>query len=283
MKEYKIGFIGFGNMGSALATAISKSDAVSEISVYDISSVRALGASVLTGGKSVQAEIAADAVENADFLFLGVKPKDVYSVIFEIAPALAKNPKCTIVSMAAGVSIATIEEYYGMAMNTLGLLEDCLKSGTNPIIRIMPNTPVGICEGVVGFATDADSGVKQAFLTVMEKCGLVKEIMESEMNALTAVSGCGPAFVYSFIEGMIAGGIASGLSERDALLLTTNTLVGAAKMVELTGIEPSELRNRVCSPGGATIEGVKVLEESDLFTTVKNAVIASYEKTKKLG
>jgi pyrroline-5-carboxylate reductase len=266
-------------MGSALVTAVSKSESVSEVSLYDINSFLANSATVCADGKGKVAEAAADTAEGADFLFIGVKPKDVYSLISEIAPALSKNPGCAIVSMAAGVSISAIAESYANAVKASGLHETAI----NPIIRIMPNTPVGICEGVIGFATDADEAVKNAFLAITARCGFVKEINESEMNALTAVSGCGPAFVYSFIEGMIAGGVASGLSERDSILLTTATLTGAAKMVELTGIDPAELRRRVCSPGGATIEGVKLLEDANFSGTVKNAVIAAYEKTKKLG
>ena len=277
--KYSVGFIGCGNMGGALAMAVSRSDAAAEVKLYDLNNLLASGLRITTEGKGSVVSSASETVKNSDFVFIGVKPNTVNAVLDEIAPALIENPSCALVSMAAGISISAIKDGIAASLKK----SECKNSFENPIIRIMPNTPVTLGEGVIGFASETCKKVKEAFMAIMEKAGYTKEVSEENIDAVTALSGCGPAFVYSFIEALASAGEDCGLNPHDALMLAAKTLGGAAKMVELTGIAPSELRRRVCSPGGATIEGVKVLENEDFSKTVKNAVAASFEKTKKLG
>ena len=282
-KKYRVGFIGCGNMGSALAAAISRADAVSDVILYDINSFLAEGIMIVTSGKGSVVNSASDVIKESDFVFLGVKPNIVESVLDEIAPALIENKDCVIVSMAAGINLFALTEGYAKALEKMGLLENSMKSGLNPIIRIMPNTPVTLGEGVVAFSTDANETIKTAFKTIMEKTGFILEVKEENIDAVTALSGCGPAFVYSFIEALAEAGEKCGLDANDSKMLAVKTVEGAAKMVELIAMTPAELRRRVCSPGGATIEGVKVLEENEFGKTVNNAVLASFEKTKILA
>jgi pyrroline-5-carboxylate reductase len=172
--------------------------------------------------------------------------------------------------MAAGVTLEKLLGYFG---------ED------KKIIRIMPNTPVKVGEGVIAWCP-SDRVTKEDeenFLSVSSPCGFVDKLPESLIDAECAVAGCGPAFVYMFIEALADGGVMSGLPRDKAMLYAAETLIGAAEMVKQTGRHPGALKDAVCSPGGSTIEGVKALEDGKLRGTVSGAVVASYEKTLKLG
>ena len=258
----KIGFIGCGNMGGALARAAAKcKDA--EVLLYDKDTEKAEKLAECIGASAVTLE----RVCQAKLVFLGVKPNLIASVAGEVRDLLAVSG-ATVVSMAAGVSIAKLEES----------LSDL------PIIRIMPNTPAQIgCGMILYSANTRGSGTLPLFLEAMAAAGRLDAIEERLIDAASAISGCGPAFVYMFIEALADGGVMCGLPRDKAMLYAAETLVGAAEMVKETGIHPGELKDAVCSPGGSTIEGVKALEDGKLRGTVSGAVMASYEKTLKLG
>lgn len=262
----KIGFIGAGNMGSALARAVSKSGA-SEILILDKDTQKAREAARELSASAVT-DIC-ELVRASDAVFLAVKPNVIESVIEEIKQTLKEKSTALLISMAAGVSLERLKGYVGLEY---------------PIIRIMPSTPVAVGSGVIAYAKSESVTKKQEelFLNVLKNAGTLDEIDEQLLDAETALAGCGPAFAYMFIDALKDAGVKCGLSEEKALLYAARTVEGAAKMV-LLGIDtPSELTRKVCSPGGSTIEGVKVLEDKDLYGTVNSAVNASFEKTKKL-
>lgn len=260
----KIGFIGAGNMGSALAVAAKKSG--SEVFIYDkdVSKAKALadtiGATFLSN-----TEIA----EKCDFVFLAVKPNVIPFAMAEISSAFSKNKNGVLVSMAAGVAINAIAD----------------EDRDLKIIRIMPNTPAAVGEGLILWCRSkaVSDEALEAFLEVMAPAGTLMEIDETKIDAASAISGCGPAFVYMFIEALADGGVECGLPRDVAQKLAAVTLRGASKMVIESGKHPGELKDAVCSPGGSTIEGVAALEKGSFRAVASSAVRAAYIKTLKLG
>ncbi len=260
----KIGFIGTGNMGGALASAVSKSG--SEVYLYDKDSVKA---------DSLAREISADSVcaetliNECEFIFIGVKPQFLPALSAEIKPLLEKKSgEFTLVSMAAGVSLKSLNELFGSV----------------PTVRIMPNTPASVGKGVILYCTDGvDSSNENAFKEFMAPCGTVDRIEERLIDAASAVSGCGPAFAYMFIDALADGAVECGLPRDKALDYAASTLEGAAALLKASGRHPAELKDAVCSPAGSTIEGVRALEEGSFRAACINAVKASYERTRELG
>ncbi len=261
----KIGFIGCGNMGGALARAVSKV-LTTEIYIYDYNEKKS---SALAEEISAKVSSSSEIAKCCDFIFLGVKPNVTASVLEEIKPALAENSQGILVSMAAGVTL-----------DKLGAVSDGF-----PTIRIMPNTPVAVGAGMISFCKNAavSENACRNFLKILSKAGRLLETEERLIDAATAVAGCGPAFVYMFAEALADGGVQCGLPRDEALLLAAETLKGAAEMILGTDKHPEELKDDVCSPGGSTIEGVHALECGSFRADVSGAVIAAYNKTKKLG
>ena len=263
----KIGFIGCGNMGSALASAAIKAVGCKDIYVSDFLPEKAQEFCDATGANvSANEEIA----KECDYIFLGVKPQVMDKTIDGINHILKNRADdFTVVTMAAGLSIDAIEKMIGAHV---------------PVIRIMPNTPCRVGEGVVLYSTnDRISALKtEAFEKILSKCGTVDRIPENLIDAASAVSGCGPAFVYLFIEALADGGVLCGLPRNKALIYAAQTVKGAAEMVLETGAHPGALKDAVCSPGGTTIEGVKALEDGGFRANAMEAVAAAYEKTLKL-
>ncbi len=265
--NYQFGFIGCGNMGGALAQAVAKSVRPSEIVLCDanIDRVAALAESLGCGVTTTQ-EVAA----SAKFIFLGVKPQGFEGLFAEIAPALkARKDRFVLISMAAGVSVSAVEKMCGM---------------NAPVIRIMPNTPVSVGEGMILYtANDAvTEDDLNTFLHALSKAGKLDEIAEDKIDAASALSGCGPAFVYLFAEALADGAVECGLARDKANLYAAQTLLGAATLLLESGKHPGELKDAVCSPGGTTIAGVHALEEGSFRSASMNAVTAAYKKTLKL-
>lgn len=257
----KVGFIGAGNMGGAIARS-AYSTGLCEIYVCDKDEAKAKALASDVCGKLCTAQWA---VNECELVFLATKPNILPFVREEIS-----DIKCTLVSMAAGVNLKRLSELFG---------------DKTEIIRIMPNTPILVGAGVAVYAKNENvkSSSLDKFLSAMSKAGLVEEIEEEKIDAETAVAGCGPAFVYLFAKAMADGGVLSGLSEEAAIKYAAATLKGAAQMLLVDERTPDELCRAVCSPGGSTIEGVKSLSENGFEKIVSDAVIASYNKTKALG
>lgn len=260
-----IGFIGAGNMGGALAKAVSRTE--NTVLLYDKDWEKAVDVAEAVGGCAVsQKELA----ESASFIFLGVKPNIITEVAKEISPILKSRTDYVLVTMAAGVSIGKLRESLGFDA---------------PIIRIMPNTPVAYGEGMILYTVSeqVSFGMKNRFLDILSYAGRLDEISEKLIDAGSAISGCGPAFAYMFVEALADGGVACGLPREKAQLYAAQMLKGSASAVIESGMHPEQMKDAVCSPGGSTIEGVIALENGGFRGTVLDAVTAAYEKTLKLG
>jgi pyrroline-5-carboxylate reductase len=262
----KIGFIGAGNMGSALASAASKSEGA-ELYVSDVNKEKA---AVLAESLSAKATDNEEIAKICDYIFLAVKPKFVSEVLSEIGTILEGRDNFTVVSMAAGVNLSSL---------------NAMVKKEARIIRIMPNTPVAVGKGII--LTAGNSLVTESelldFKRLLSAAGDVEFTDENLIDAGTALSGCSPAFVYSFIEALEEGAVKAGLSRSKAREYAAKTLIGASTLLLESKKEPKELREAVCSPGGSTIEGVKVLEAGGLHELVMEAVEASFKRTQELG
>ena len=262
----KIGFIGTGNMGSALAIAAAKTDA--EILLCNRTPEKAEALAAQLGCKTATAQ---EICQTCDYIFLGVKPQMMGDLLASLAPTLqARTTPFVLVSMAAGLTMETLQKMAG---------------SNYPIIRMMPNTPVAVGSGVILFAA-TDNVTPEAidgFYDAMQFAGLVDRLPEALIDAGSAVSGCGPAFVSMFIEAMADGGVSCGLPRDKALWYAAFTLIGTAQLLLDSGKHPAQLKDEVCSPGGSTIQGVKALEDGALRSTVMSAIQAAHHRTQELG
>ncbi|MDD6094333.1 MAG: pyrroline-5-carboxylate reductase [Clostridia bacterium] len=263
---YTFGFIGCGNMGGALAVAVSKTEkniAVADRSEKACENIAGItGAAVATNG---------DIAEKARYIVLGVKPQVLSEVMSELAPVLKKRKDpYTLISMAAGVKIEKITDLLTLQA---------------PVIRIMPNMPASVGEGMIVYSVNGlvSDGEKADFEKAFSAAGEISFIPEKLIDAASAVSGCGPAFVYMFIEALADGGVRCGLPRALAQKLAAKTVGGSADTVLISKKHPGELKDAVCSPAGSTIEGVAALENNAFRGAVAEAVAAAYERTKELG
>jgi pyrroline-5-carboxylate reductase len=266
MDNLRIAFIGTGSMGSAvldglLAAGHSKSlISATTKTEAKAKALRDRGISALAGETSPDAN--ALMAGDADLIVLGVKPYQIVDVLTELKGEIGKN--AVVISMAAGIQLSTMA----------AVLDE------NPnIIRTMPNTPALVGKGVTGLAaaSSASQDAIAAASALFEAVGSVLVIPESQIDALSAVSGSGPAWVYYIIEQWEKVAIAQGFSEQDAKLLVRQTLAGSVELLESTGEEPSELRRKVTSPGGTTERIIATMERADLhgiFAQSLNAAVA---------
>jgi pyrroline-5-carboxylate reductase len=263
-----IGFIGAGKMAAALAKGFIRAELVSPKGI--LASARSAATRIFfaeeTGAKVTAAN--AEVLKFANIIFLGVKPAQVAEVLVEQGGNFTKQH--LLISIAAGV--------------TLAKLEAALPTGAR-VIRVMPNTPALVGEGASAFALGKSATAADGELakTLLSAVGIALPVKENLLDAVTGLSGSGPAYVYQFIEALSDGGVASGLPRDIATKLAAQTVMGAAKMVLETGQHPGVLKDQVTSPGGTTIEGLHALEKGKLRATVISAVRAATEKSKKLG
>ena len=263
--EYTFGLIGSGNMGGAIAHAVSQTTKAGILADHNPQRAQSLAEEL--GFAHGTNEVVA---QNSQYLFLGVKPHLMGAMLADIQSVLAaRQDAFVLVTMAAGLAIEQIQRMAG---------------GPYPVIRIMPNTPVSLGAGMILYCAD---GVAQedldAFCTLMAGAGRLDVLPESLIDAGCAISGCGPAYVYLFIEALADGGVACGLPRDKAMTYAAQTLMGAAELVLESGSHPGALKDAVCSPGGSTIQGVRALEMGGFRSTAMEAVLAAYEKTRELG
>lgn len=258
----KYGFIGCGNMGSAIAKSLAK--ATNDFMLTD----RSGKARALADELAVHYGTNEEAV-GCQRVFLGVKPQSMAQVLLPLQPLLAEK-KPVLITMAAGLKLDAIEAMAGTRL---------------PVIRIMPNTPVAIGKGVILYCCNdlVDDATLQEVLSDLRFTGVLDPLEESLIDAACAVSGCGPAYVYMFLDAMADGAVACGVPREKALRYAAATLEGAAQMFLSTGKEPQALKDAVCSPGGSTIAGVQVLEEQGFRDTVAAALSAAYRRNLELG
>ncbi len=267
MQKIKVGFIGCGNMGGALAKAVAKSG-IAEIFLADTLIDKAQNlAEQISANISSAEEIA----RMCKYIFLGVKPQMMSSLIEEISPILkTRDDRFILVTMAAGIKI----EKFNLMLNA-----------KMPIIRIMPNTPVAVGKGMILYSlckaiTETE---ETEFCIILENAGKLDKLDEDLIDAGCAISGCGPAFVYMFAESMAKAGVECGLPTEKAIKYAAQTLLGAAELMLTSQKSPEVLRREVCSPKGSTIEGVIALQNSQFDQSVNTCVKASFKRTVELG
>jgi pyrroline-5-carboxylate reductase len=249
-------------MGAALARAAAKSPLTEQLLLSNRSAEKPRRLAEELGGTVLDNRGVA---QKAEVLFLAVKPQMLPDVIGEIRPELdARRDRVVLVSLAAGWNL----EKLGAAL------------GDRPIVRIMPNIPVSVGAGVTLLCPNGQISAEelQTVEDLLAASGLVSELDEGHLDAAGGVTGCGPAFAAMFVEALADGAVACGLPRREALAFAAQMLKGSAQLLLETGEHPGSLKDRVCSPGGSTIQGVRLLEERAFRAAATDAVIATYEK-----
>lgn len=259
------GFIGTGNMGSALARVASTSNNQILLSNRTFSKAeslaRELGATALSNREVAQ---------KADVIFLCVKPQMIKDVFAEIGEILAnRNERIILVSIVAGYSMDDIIE--------LSNIKDC------PVLKMVPNTPIAIGEGIVLYDyKNLDDSEVDFILSSLASCGMIEYMPEKQMRPAGTIAGCGPAFVDLFIEALADGGVLCGLPRAKAYALASKMIMGSAAYALASKKHPGQLKDEVTSPGGTTIRGIRALERGGFRSSVMEAVIAANEKTNNL-
>ncbi|HZV33053.1 MAG TPA: pyrroline-5-carboxylate reductase [Verrucomicrobiae bacterium] len=267
-EKLTIGFLGAGKMGTALARGFIHAGLVTAEQIIASDPYENARTAF---GRDCGAKISAsnlDVVKFAKVLLLAVKPDQVAGVLGEIRGQFTE--KHLLISIAAGVPLAK--------------LEGGLPPGAR-VIRVMPNTPALVGESATAYAMGKATLPEDAQLAqkLFSAVGISFSVKESLLDAVTGLSGSGPAYVYLMIEGLSDGGVAAGLPRDVATKLAAQTVLGSAKMVLETGQHPGALKDMVTSPGGTTIEGLHELEKGKVRGSLMNAVRAATEKSKKLG
>ncbi len=263
-----IGFLGAGRMATALARGFVRAGLVSvkRTLASDPSPAARAAFTKTTGARATASN--AEVARFASVLVLAVKPDQAGSVLAELRGLFSREQ--LLLSIAAGVPLARLEG--GLGANAR-------------VIRLMPNTPALIGCSATGFALGNAATARDGELArkLFSAVGLAFPLKESLLDAVTGLSGSGPAYVYLMIEALSDGGVAAGLPRDVATRLAAQTVLGSARMVLETGLHPGALKDMVTSPGGTTIEGLHELEKGKLRGTVISAVRAATEKSKKLG
>lgn len=268
LENKKLGFVGAGKMGSALMQGIIKAgivqpDQVGASDLYEPglkALEQQLGIRVSTDNIPI--------VRDSDIIVLAVKPQTLGAVLEKLRPEINSNK--LVISIAAGVPLNTYET--------------ALPEGSR-VVRVMPNIAATVSEAASGIAPgkNATSEDLDIALALFSAVGTAVKVSESLLDAVTGLSGSGPAFVFPVIEALADGGVFEGLDRKSAQALAAQTVLGAAKMVLETGMHPGELKDMVTSPAGTTIRGVHALEEAGIRAAFTNAVIQASERSKELG
>jgi pyrroline-5-carboxylate reductase len=265
---YTLGVIGVGQMGGALVRGIVRAGALApaQIIVCDADSARATALASEVGAKAAASN--AEVARQSEYVLLAVKPGLVAGVVEEISGELSDHK--TLVSLAAGVLVTRLRKALGPV--------------AVPIVRVMPNTPALV--GAGAFAVSAPGVPEERVDTLVRLLGALGQVVvvgEELMDAVTGLSGSGPAFVFVMIEAMADAGVAAGLPRATAQLLAAQTVMGAAKMVLETGQHPAALKDAVASPGGTTIAGLAELEKGGFRAAMVAAIRAAAARSKQLS
>ncbi len=259
-----IGFIGTGNMGSAMIAGVSR--VCKDIYIYDHHPekmeklVENYHAQIVCDEKEV--------CEKSDIIVLSIKPKHYFDTIQKIKAHMKENT--IIVCIAAGISLSKLKEFFGYDIKAC---------------KVMPNTPamVGEAMSAISFNDMLSKDDKDCLNEMVSSFGKVEEVEEGLMDCVTAISGSSPAYFYIMIEAMADAACAQGMKRDQAYKFASQAMLGSAKMVLETHLHPGELKDNVCSPAGTTIEAVKLLEETGFRKSVIQAMMACFEKSKSMG
>ncbi|PZU47568.1 MAG: pyrroline-5-carboxylate reductase [Microbacterium sp.] len=267
-----IAILGAGSMGGAILQGLVRSGRAPRVSVTNRTAAKAAELVGLAGVTSLaladDPEANVTAASGADIVLIGVKPVMVPDLLREIAPAL--RPGTIVVSLAAGVTTETFESIVGEGVS---------------VIRAMPNTPAVVGKAVTGIArgsaaSDADLALVR---DLFETCGVVIEVPEEQIDALSTISGSGPAYVFLLIEDLTEAARGKGFSDADAHLMAEQTFIGAAALLDATGEDPGELRRRVTSPKGTTERAIAVLQGARLDGVFAEATDAALARARELA
>ncbi|MDO9518135.1 MAG: pyrroline-5-carboxylate reductase [Methanosarcinaceae archaeon] len=264
----RVGFIGAGKMGEALIRGVINARAVDGSNIY-ASDVYEAGLKRLHDELGINVSLDNKVtISNSDILILAVKPQILAALLASIKKSVTADK--LVISIAAGVPLSDIE------------------GGLNPgtrVIRVMPNIAATVSEAASAMSPGASASIDdtEIALAIFRAVGSAIVVPEHLMDAVTGLSGSGPAFIFPVIEAMADGAVYEGLDRHSALTLAAQTVLGAAKMVLETKMHPGELKDMVTSPGGTTIRAIRELEEHGIRAAFMNAVIASSERSKELG
>lgn len=264
----QIGFIGAGRMATALAKGLVRAEFTSanQITASDVVAAARDHFVHETGGNSCVSN--AEVVSRAQIVVLAVKPQSMPLVLQELSPLLTTDH--LVISIAAGITLATLTDALGADKH---------------LIRVMPNTPCLVGKGASGFAVGGAATAEDATLVerLLSTVGIAVQLPERLLDAVTGLSGSGPAYAFQMIEALSDGGVRVGLPRDVATRLAAQTLLGAAEMVLTTGQHPAALKDAVTSPGGTTIAGLHALERSAVRAGLIDAVVAATERSRELG
>ncbi len=268
LREKKVAFIGCGNMGSALISGTLKSGVISKDKVLatDVRPERLEYIREREGVSTTQSN--RKAVEKSDVIVLAVKPQVIEQVLSEIREVMTGNKM--VISIAAGITTGFIEKALGREV---------------AVVRVMPNTPCLLGTGASGISPGKYAGDEEEAIAeeMMRGVGIVVKVPEEMLDAVTALSGSGPAYIFYIVESLVEAGMEMGLSEEDARKLVGQTVLGAAKMVMEAGESPQSLKDRVASPGGTTEAALRYLEEKGLQKVLIAAVKEAAKRSKELS
>ena len=262
-----LGIIGCGKMGSALVKGAIRENAIDGQKVMVIDLIPELAQKLSKDIGATIAETNDELIENSDAILLCVKPQDMFSLTNSFTKERSSK---LFISIAAGIKIDDLEKSF---------------KSDDRIIRVMPNTPAMIGQGASAQsrgknATESDS---QFVSNILNAVGIAIEVPEKQLDAVTGLSGSGPAYIYTVIEALADGGVLVGLPKEKALMLAAKTVIGAAEMVMKSDEHPAKLRDQVASPGGTTIAGLAALESGKLRSTLIEAVKAATQRSEELG
>jgi pyrroline-5-carboxylate reductase len=262
-----LGIIGGGNMGEALIAGITQSGLLSPTEIFFFEPRPDRRKYLRERFRVSPAKTNKELVFRAPTLILAVKPQVVPEVLSEIAQLL--KPHHLLISICAGVPLDYIQSFFQSPVR---------------MVRAMPNTPALIQKGATALASSPQAKAEDISTAeaIFQAVGITAIVKESQMDAVTGLSGSGPAYVFAVIEALAAGGVKEGLSQEVALHLTTQTVLGAAHLIQATAKHPATLRDQVCTPGGTTIAGLYAMEEGGFRLALMNAVIAATNRSKEL-
>lgn len=270
LKDQKIAILGAGNMGRAITSGLLGSGNVkaTQLRATDLHQATAKAFTETTGVQCLASNT--EAAAWADVLLLCVKPKDMGGILEELHASGALGHKPLLISIAAGISTPFIEKASG---------------GECPVVRVMPNTACAIGKGmaVACKGLHAKTSHIELALEIFTPLGRFLELEERHMNAVTGLSGSGPAFIYVIIEALADGGVAQGLPRNVAIELAAQTTLGAAEMVLSTGRHPASLKDDVTTPAGTTIAGLLTMEDGRIRSILAHAVESAAKKAAELG
>lgn len=267
-----IAFLGAGSMGGAILRGLVETGVAPRVIATNRTAQKATELAGLAGVESIalaeRPSANAEAAASARIVLIGVKPAMVPDLLREIAPHL--RPDAIVVSLAAGVTIATFESLLGAGV---------------PVLRSMPNTPATVGKAVTGLAPGTSATAEDVALVrrLFETVGVVIEVPESQIDALSTISGSGPAYVFLLIEEFTAAAIGKGFAPAQARVMAEQTFIGAAALLAASDLDPAELRRRVTSPKGTTERAVAVLQDAQLSGVFTRATDAALERARELA